>query len=253
MQKLFTNLTKLQDILSKKFQIQQEIQEIPLTLKSKNEVYNRIKKNYLEKYQKIKEYEDKLLELKRELGESILHKDKIDERTKLITTQKEYEALDKEKNIITDKILTLEKNIDHNQKLLTELKEAINDQEQRLTLQESEIEEEKKSTEEEISGKEIEIEKLDKEAEILNQGLDNEMIYKFERIVKNKEGVGIVSINEGFCNGCNLLLPPQFILDVREEQEVKYCPNCSRILYFEEKPKQEQVINFFAEEFKSKI
>ena len=62
--------------------------------------------------------------------------------------------------------------------------------------------------------------------------MDEEVIYKFEKIVRKKEGLGIVSIKNSVCMGCNMILPPQFVNDVRREEKIIFCPNCSRILYF---------------------
>jgi predicted nucleic acid-binding Zn-ribbon protein len=40
-----------------------------------------------------------------------------------------------------------------------------------------------------------------------------------------------------------MILPPQFINDVRREEDIIFCPNCSRILYyFEERLEDEELI-----------
>ncbi len=52
MQGTFDKLQKLQDILSKKFEIEKEIEGIPKNLATKNELLNRLKKSYIEKNQR---------------------------------------------------------------------------------------------------------------------------------------------------------------------------------------------------------
>jgi len=71
-------------------------------------------------------------------------------------------------------------------------------------------------------------------------GLDEEIIYKFEKIVKKKDGIGIVSIRKNVCMGCNVILPPQFVNNVRTEATIIFCPNCSRILYYHDDDEQEE-------------
>jgi RNase P subunit RPR2 len=46
-----------------------------------------------------------------------------------------------------------------------------------------------------------------------------------------------VPIIKGVCSGCHIILPPQFVNEVRIGKEIRFCPECSRILYF--KPDEE--------------
>jgi len=88
-----------------------------------------------------------------------------------------------------------------------------------------------------------ELEKCMKKKEKISAGLDEEIVYKFEKIVKKKDGIGIVSIRNNVCMGCNMILPPQFVNDVRREERIIFCPNCSRILYFfDEKPEDDELV-----------
>ena len=34
------------------------------------------------------------------------------------------------------------------------------------------------------------------------------------------------------CTGCHIILPPQFVNDVRTSDSIMFCPDCSRILYY---------------------
>nr|WP_321304371.1 C4-type zinc ribbon domain-containing protein [uncultured Sphaerochaeta sp.] len=36
------------------------------------------------------------------------------------------------------------------------------------------------------------------------------------------------------CQGCHIVLPNQFVNEVREAKEIEFCPYCSRILFYEE-------------------
>lgn len=106
------------------------------------------------------------------------------------------------------------------------------------------IAEKEKEVADAVKSKEKELKSCLKEKDQVSKGLDEEIIYKFEKIVKNKEGIGIVSVKNNVCMGCNMLLPPQFVNDVRREEKLIFCPNCSRILYYqgEEEPAEELII-----------
>lgn len=62
-----------------------------------------------------------------------------------------------------------------------------------------------------------------------------ETLIKFKCIIKNKKGDGIVAVKSGLClcTGCNMILPSQFANEIQSETELKYCPYCSRVLYYE--------------------
>lgn len=63
--------------------------------------------------------------------------------------------------------------------------------------------------------------------------LDSDTLFKFDRIIKNKQGIGIVPVQGNVCMGCHMILSAQFAIEVRKEN-IMYCPYCSRILYYQE-------------------
>jgi hypothetical protein len=80
----------------------------------------------------------------------------------------------------------------------------------------------------------------------ITPGLDPDVLFKFERIIRSKLGLGIVAIKGGVCTGCHMILPAQFANLVRSGEEIVFCPYCSRILFYQEAEQGEQ--DFFDEE-----
>jgi predicted nucleic acid-binding Zn-ribbon protein len=105
--------------------------------------------------------------------------------------------------------------------------------------QEKDLEERRMGIEAEISNKKEQIRKLEQDEQELIPGLDPEVLFKFERIIRNKMGRGIVAIKGGVCNGCHMILPIQFTNMVREGEDIVFCPYCSRILFYEESAGEE--------------
>jgi hypothetical protein len=65
--------------------------------------------------------------------------------------------------------------------------------------------------------------------------IDKKLLDKYERILRNKkDSVAVVPIRNGSCQGCFMTLPPQTINEVRKDDKIVICENCSRILYIEE-------------------
>ena len=66
-----------------------------------------------------------------------------------------------------------------------------------------------------------------------------EILFKFQRIIQ-RNSEGIVSVRNGVCSGCHMILPANFANEVREGEDINFCPYCSRILYYEEVSEDQQ-------------
>ncbi|MCK5155846.1 MAG: nucleic acid-binding protein [Spirochaetales bacterium] len=234
MQEIFEKLKLLQVVLSQKYLIQDEIREIPKTLETKIELLNRGKKNYLEKNERLKRTNDELKSLRIRLDEAEHVRENYEKQMDLITTQREYEALDKEITDAAEKEQQLRKAILHKEKTLDDLKFQLEEHEELMELQEEEVSTEQEKMEQILSEKKNELDELEKNENELIPDIDQEVLFKFERIIKSKAGVGIVPIHENICTGCHMQLPTQFVNDVRIGNDFMFCPYCSRILFFEE-------------------
>ncbi|MBS0656675.1 MAG: hypothetical protein JSR82_00345 [Verrucomicrobia bacterium] len=63
------------------------------------------------------------------------------------------------------------------------------------------------------------------------QGLDEDVIYIYERVFKNKGDAAIVALEHEICQGCHMKVPGVTASEVKAERSLVQCPNCSRILY----------------------
>jgi predicted nucleic acid-binding Zn-ribbon protein len=227
-------LRSLQDIIYEKIGLEKNIQEIPKLLSTQEELLTRMKKTFIEKnqeYEKVKAEEN---DLRNKLIEAESSREKAEKNMDVINTQREYEALDKEIRDASEKEQQYRKDLQHRERSLGELDEQIKQHTALIENQEKDLEERRRKIEAEISEKEKQIDVLRKKESKLTENLDSEMVFKFERIIKNKEGVGIVAIKRNVCMGCHMILPVQFANDVRKGEEFVFCPYCSRILYYEE-------------------
>jgi predicted nucleic acid-binding Zn-ribbon protein len=242
MKKTYEKLRTLQNILMQEFEAEAELEEIPREL-------NEIKRKFAKVERSIKEMETaadnnnkKLKELEKQKGELQRSKEKYGGQIPLIKTQKEYEALTSEIAQLDEKLLvTEEEELNATQEIETLSKEIEGKKQLHENLK-AEIAGKEKEVKQLATKKQKELDKYLKEKDKTSSGLDEEIIYKFEKIVKNKEGIGIVSIRSGVCMGCNMALPPQFINDVRREEAIIFCPNCSRILYYYEQEQSEDEV-----------
>jgi len=234
MKSVFGKLRKLQDILLKEFEIEEELENIPKELNGKKERFHKLERTITEKNALLESNRTMIGELSKDKEQLLTNKEKYEGQITLIKTQKEYEAITSEIAQINEKLEGIEdeetsavKEIESLENELEEMKEVIKELKEDIGKNEKDV---KKLTDK----KKKELDSCLKEKAKISEGLDEEVLYKFEKIVKNKDGIGIVSIKNNVCMGCNMLLPPQFVNDVRREDELIFCPNCSRILYYQD-------------------
>ena len=233
-------LRSLQEIIYEKIGLEKSIQEIPKLLGTQEELLTRLKKTFIEKnqdYERVKAEEN---DLRNKLFEAESAREKAEKTMDIISTQREYEALDKEIRDAKEKEQQHRKDLQQRERILVELDEQIKQHTALIEQQEKELEDRRKKIEAEIEDKQKQIEALRKKEQKLTEHLDSEMVFKFERIIKNKMGIGIVAIKGNVCMGCHMILPVQFANEVHIGEEFVFCPYCSRILYYEESAEGEE-------------
>lgn len=245
MHEVFDKLKILQDILSKKFEIEKEIHEIPKALSTKTELLNRLKKTYIEKNNQLEDTKQRITSFKHRLTEAEMQRETYEKQMDLIKTQREYEALDKEIKDAIDKEQQFRKDILREEKEVEDLSTSLEREEEMIKQQEEELKNEQERIKNESKEKEKVFKELEKEEDDIIPGLDEEILFKFERIIKSKEGLGIVPVKGNVCTGCHMILPGQFVNDVRKGERILFCPYCSRILFFQEDNLEE---DFFHED-----
>ncbi|GHT76423.1 hypothetical protein FACS1894124_8410 [Spirochaetia bacterium] len=240
MEDVFEKLRSLQDILSQKILLEQEIQELPRELTTQEEILARLKRSFIEKnveYEKTRSAESEFREL---LADAEHAREGAEKNMDVINTQREYEALDKEIRDAAEREQQFRKDVQREERLLAELDEQMRQSTGLIAQQEKELTERRTEIEIEKAEKAKKIKELEKEETKLNRDLDPEVFFKFERIIRNKMGRGIVAIKGGVCTGCHMILPAQFANVIRTGEEIVFCPYCSRILFYEESDQDEE-------------
>jgi len=247
MEKVLETLKTLQDILSEKISLEHKIQEIPKMLTKQEELLTRMKKSFVEKnleYEKAKTAES---EYRNSLLDAESKREKAEKNMESISTQREYEALDKEIEDAAGKEQEFRNKLQREVRIISDLDEEIKQSQALIEQQETELDERRRDIEKEVAAKEDQLKALSqKENDLALELNDPDVLFKFERIIRNKMGKGIVAIKGGVCMGCHMILPAQFANTVRQGEEIVFCPYCSRILYYEESEQSEE--DFFNDE-----
>ncbi|MDE5797812.1 MAG: nucleic acid-binding protein, partial [Treponemataceae bacterium] len=230
MTEVFERLKELQGVLAEKYMLEEKIEEAPKQLTSQDELLARLKKEYIEKNTKYDEVRASVEHLKAQLAEAEASRESGEKGMDSITTHREYEALDKQITEAKEREDAIRRDLTREEKTLAELNEILRTDEAMITAQEADLDSSRTSLAAEIDGYKQALGDLDKKEADITPGIDQEIVYKFQRIIR-RNSEGIVAVKNGVCMGCHMILPAQFANEVRDGEKILFCPYCSRILY----------------------
>ena len=243
MTEIFNKLKSLQVILGRKYELENKINEAPKQLDSQGVLLDRMRKEFIEKNHIYENIKEKVLQLKRELDEVVSARESGEKNMDSITTHREYEALEKQISEASAKEAEVRKSLQKEEKSLAELNDSIKTMEEMIKAQENDIAESRKTLDGQLDNLKAELVNLNNQENEIIPGLDQEVLFKFQRIIQ-RNSEGIVAVKNGVCTGCNMILPAQFANEVHEGDSILFCPYCSRILFYEESEENTQETYF---------
>ena len=152
-----------------------------------------------------------------------------------IKTNKEYQALLKE--IETGK----ENNSQREEEIIRMLENIDQLKTDYASTVESALKERKKIDEEttKIKGQMVKVEQdinhWHQTREEIVKELDPELLKRYNTLKDKRNGIAVVLVKNEGCQGCYVNIPPQMYNEVQKNKEIILCPNCNRILYWENK------------------
>lgn len=247
MTEVFEKLKDLQGVLAEKYALERKIEDAPLQLTTQDELLSRLKKEFIEKNTKYEEVRAGVEHLKVQLAEAEASRESGEKGMDNITTHREYEALDKQITEAKEREDAIRRELTREEKSLAELNEILRADEAMISAQEGDLNDSKTSLATEIDGYKGMLETLSQQESEITPGIDQEIVYKFQRIIR-RNSEGIVAVRNGVCTGCHMILPAQFANEVRDGEKILFCPYCSRILYHQDVVDGEEETYFSADE-----
>lgn len=242
MSEIFDKLKELQVVLAEKYEIKDNVDNLPKSLNSSMEGLEQFKTEFLQKHEECEAEKAKIAQFKSELDDAIKASEESEKGMDNIQTHREYEILNKQIDEAKAKETELRNQIAKEEKILSQLNDDVSNLEALINSTESSVNEEKAELDDKIKKNQEELEKLEEQEKQISEGIDPETLYKFQRIIiRNTKG--IVAVKGNVCEGCQMILPAQFANEVRKGDKIMFCPYCSRILFYEEGEDSEE--NFF--------
>ena len=72
---------------------------------------------------------------------------------------------------------------------------------------------------------------LAKEREQLATTIDEDVLYRYERLFSSKGDAAVVAVEHGVCTGCHMKVTTQTAMRAKSDSEIVSCEQCGRILY----------------------
>ena len=227
-------LVELQKIDSEIYTLRSEKDAKPKEIKALEDAFE-------EKRQSLANIEKKSLDLQKQRKEIEIELSTKEESIKKLQVQlfqlktnKEYQTMLKEiagtkadASVIEDKVIQVLEQID-------KTKVEVEDEKQRLQGEEKLLSGKKKNIENRIKEIDDRLIQLDAQRKEVMPGFDPKILAQYERILLNRDGLAIVSVNNDSCQGCNLHVPPQVINLIKMYERIVICEACNRILYISE-------------------
>lgn len=151
-----------------------------------------------------------------------------------VRNNREYDALTKEMDNAADTIARLEKEMEQLEGKATIARNDIETTDQKIDELAKVLEEKRTALAEVSKSTEAEELKFQNERQKLVARIPKADLATYERIRKAKHGKAIVSVKRGACGGCYNRVPPQKILELRQNKRVYTCEHCGRILVSDE-------------------
>jgi len=193
------------------------------------------------KKQGLAELEKKSLEVQKERKEKELELatnaeavKKLQGQLYSLKTNKEFQAMQQQiadnkadGSVIEEKILICFEEAD-------KIKLRIEEENLRLKNEEKIFSEQKRKVEARVKEIDDRLSQLNAQREQVIPDIDTKMLREYERILRSRDGLAIVTVKDNSCGGCHMLVPPQVINLIKMYEHIITCEMCNRILYINE-------------------
>jgi predicted nucleic acid-binding Zn-ribbon protein len=150
-----------------------------------------------------------------------------------VKTNKEYQSILKEIETLEAKNSRMEDEVISLLDELDALEKAVKTKEAELNASRSNYEEQKTKMAAELSSIAEELAVCVGQSDALKKKIPADMLRKYEQIKGIGRGVAVVAVWKEVCDGCHVSIPPQLYNELQKSARLFTCPNCNRIIYWE--------------------
>jgi len=239
----YDTLKNLQDVLAEMFEIKDRIVEIPRDLNDKEALLQKTKMDYLDIHNKCESIKAEVENLWEKYTASSQERESLEKQMESTQISRDFESLLKDIENAKNSEQIYLKSYNAKKAYLSELEENLQKKADIVDIQQQEVEEETSRKDVLVAEQEKLLNETIAKRDELSKDMPKDLLFKFERIIRNKGGIGVVPVHGIICQGCHMELPQQFANDVRKNEDIHFCPYCSRVLFYEESEEDERLDN----------
>ena len=233
MNQTLEHLIKLQEIDHRLLEIKEHMGDLTTTVESQEVEIASLQSENEQKQERITEIEKNIRHHESEVEDFSTKMTKYKDQLYLVKSNKEYDALSQE--------------IDHMKVTISESEtEQLQYEEEKIELEENiKINGNKiKSISILLNSNRIELqsamaettheqEELESNRTTIYKKIEPSYLNVYERLRNARDGVGMASIFGQACGGCFSQLPPQTVIEIKENKKIITCPNCSLLQFWD--------------------
>lgn len=204
--------------------LDEEFQAVYASVEENRKKFEELNKNRKEHEDKLKKGHENLKKAKERLSEVKTNKE-------YQSMLKEIEGIDLKNSEIEDEVLVLLEKID-------QIKVGVQIKEREFDFCRQEYEVKKKQIEDDLRSLDDQFSVCQQTSQDLKKQVHSDIIKRYESIKNIRNGLAVVLVWKEVCHGCHMNIPPQMYIELQRDADIRYCPQCNRIIYWEDQSKK---------------
>lgn len=160
---------------------------------------------------------------------------KSNEKLRAVKTNKEYQSIQKEIEDIRKKNSGIEDQMIEQLEKMESAEQAVEEKEAELAGFVQSYREKKETFVAKAKRERQAVETLNEKKARISAKADPEIITILDDVKKKVRGMPVVSVQQAICMGCHMNIPAQLFNELQRCDEIRFCPHCHRIIYWQEK------------------
>lgn len=156
------------------------------------------------------------------------------EKLHQVKTNKEYTSSLKEIDELKHQHSKLEDAMLECLDRIEEAESSLKERREEMESQTADLDEAAEALQQEIARTREAAESLNAQAGAVAEKVPADLMKVYQRVKSQQaRGVAVARVAGAVCQGCNMNIPPQLYNEVQRRDQLYFCPNCQRIIYWE--------------------
>ena len=233
MNQTLEQLIKLQIIDQRLLEIKEDMGDLPGTVETQELEIISMEDDNQQKKDRVLKIEKNIRHHEAEIEDFTTKLVKYKEQLFLVKSNKEYDAISQEIDHMKAAITESEDVQLKFEEEKTELEENIKLNTNKIETISESLSTNRADLQSALAETTIEQEDLETNRSVIFDKIESSHLNAYETLRNARDGVGMVSIMGKACGGCYSQLPPQTIIEIKENSKIINCPNCGVLQFWD--------------------